>query len=131
MKNRTWNNTFLLGIPIIDRQHEKLFDIYDQLVEMSNLQEKYQNDEMREVLHKLEKFLKVHFQEEEDLLEKSDYPSMEEHKREHGLFIRKIEEFGLAFQADNPELLNSMLDFLKKWLVSHIMQTDFGYKEYL
>ena len=130
-KNRSWNSSYVLGIPEIDRQHEKIFDIYDQIVNMSDLQEKYHDDELKNILHELEDYLKIHFKSEEEILHKADYPNIEEHIKEHEHFIRKVDEFILGYQSNSPILLNSMLDFLKKWLVSHIMVTDYVYKDHL
>lgn len=130
-QNRSWDTAYLLGIPEIDRQHEKIFDIYDQIVNMSDLQEKYQDDEMKNILHELEDYLKIHFKSEEALLHKANYPNIEEHIIEHEMFIKKVDEFVLGYQANSPILLNNMLDFLKKWLVSHIMVTDYVYKDHL
>ena len=131
MDNKSWNSSYSIGIPIIDRQHEEIFDIYDQIVSISDLQKKYQDDEIKKVLYNLEDFLKVHFKIEEELLIKANYPHIEQHIQQHQYFIEKVDEFVLSFQSDNPFLLKIILDFLKKWLLSHIMHSDFVYKDYI
>lgn len=131
MKTRSWNNAYKLGIPMIDRQHEQLFNIYDKLVSMYDLEGRAYNEEIQSILHELEDYFKAHFKAEEELLKKSDYPDIEAHILEHESFIRRIDQFVLSYRSDNPSLGTNMLDFLKKWLVTHIMQTDLAYKEFV
>jgi len=129
MKNRSWNSSYAVGIRTIDRQRENLFNIYDQIVEMAESDEKYADQEMKNILHELELYLNNHFVAEEEILKSGGYPNIEQHIGEHQLFVRKVEEFVIAYQSDNPLIIQSILDFLKKWVVTHIMQTDSVYKQ--
>ncbi len=129
MEKRSWNNSYCIGVRLIDKQHERLFDIYDQIVAMDASDEKYQDEEMRSILHELERYLKENFESEEEYLKQGGFPNVEEHIIEHQLFMRKVDEFILSYKANNPYLLQNMLDFLRKWAVTHVMQTDSVYKK--
>jgi len=131
IKNRTWDTSYMLNIPIIDQQHEILFDIHDEIQELKKQGGNYNNGTMKSILQKLEDFLNTHFKTEEELMEKAHFPDLLHHKQEHKLFTNKISNFVFEYQYNNPFLLDNMLLFLKKWLVSHIMASDTEYKDYV
>lgn len=129
IRNRTWNESYMLHIPIIDQQHEVLFDIYDEILELKETGKNYRDGSMNDILQKLNTFLKTHFKTEEELMEKAHFPDLLEHQQEHKLFTNKIATFIFEYQYNNPFLLDNMVLFLKKWLVSHIMASDTAYKD--
>ena len=129
MKNRSWNSSYAVGIRLIDQQRENLFNIYDQISEMSKADGKYSDQEMKDILHDLESYIHNHFVSEEEILKSGGYDNIESHMEEHQFFVRKTEEFVIAYKSDNPLLIHRMLEFLKKWVVSHIMQTDSVYRK--
>lgn len=128
-KNKTWNESYMLNIPIIDKQHEVLFDIYDEIQYLKDTDQNYRDGSISDILKKLDTFIKTHFKTEEELMEKAHFPDLLEHKQEHKLFSNKIATFIFEYQYNNPFLLDNMLLFLKKWLVSHIMASDTAYKD--
>ncbi len=127
--NKTWNNAFLLDIPIIDKQHEKFFSIYDNLVKMLNNKVQTDDDKTKQVLIELKDYLKLHFQTEKQLMVQAGYPGVKQHLKQHEFFEKKTDEFILGYEYGNPLLLNNMVVFTKKWFLSHIMQVDAKFKE--
>ncbi len=61
-KTKSWSNSYLLDIPVIDEQHKKLFNIYDNVLNMINDKESYGETELKQVLNDLEDYLNIHFQ---------------------------------------------------------------------
>jgi len=47
-----------------------------------------------------------------------------DHRRAHGIFIRKTQVFLDKFEDDRETLLEDMIDFLRDWLVKHIGRAD-------
>ena len=82
-----WNDSYLLGIPMIDNQHKKFFVILDNLVTLNQKQEK---SEMHSLINELQNYVIYHFQTEEDLMVKSQSPNIELHVMEHELFRKKV-----------------------------------------
>lgn len=121
-----WNDSYLLGIPMIDNQHKKFFVILDNLVTLNQKQEK---SEMHSLINELQNYVIYHFQTEEDLMVKSQSPNIDLHVMEHELFRKKVEEFHHSYYNNNVELLNEMISFMRKWLLIHIGGTDTEYAD--
>ena len=121
-----WNDSYLLGIPMIDNQHKKFFAILDNLVTLNQKQEK---SEMHSLINELQNYVIYHFKTEEDLMVKSQSPNIDLHIMEHELFRKKVEEFHHSYYNNNAELLNEMISFMRKWLIIHISGTDAEYAD--
>ena len=121
-----WNDSYLLGIPMIDNQHKKFFVILDNLETLNQKQEK---SEMHSLINELQNYVIYHFKTEEDLMVKSQSPNIDLHIMEHELFRKKVEEFHRSYYNNNAELLNEMISFMRKWLLIHISGTDAEYAD--
>ena len=121
-----WNDSYLLGIPMIDNQHKKFFVILDNLETLNQKQEK---SEIHSLINELQNYVIYHFQTEEDLMVKSQSPNIDLHVMEHELFRKKVEEFHHSYYNNNAELLNEMISFMRKWLIIHISGTDAEYAD--
>ena len=121
-----WNDSYLLGIPMIDNQHKKFFVILDNLETLNQKQEK---SEMHSLINELQNYVIYHFKTEEDLMVKSHSPNIDLHVMEHELFRKKVEEFHHSYYNNNEELLNEMISFMRKWLIIHISGTDAEYAD--
>lgn len=126
---KTWHNDFLLHIEVIDNQHEKFFEIYDHTLNLINDNVNIDEEKIRNILFELSEYLKNHIRYEEELLRKSEFADIEQHINQHKYFIKRIEEFFFGLEYKNPQLLHNMLVFIKKWFLSHILETDAKYKE--
>ena len=121
-----WNDSYLLGIPMIDNQHKNFFVILDNLETLNQKQEK---SEMHSLINELQNYVIYHFKTEEDLMVKSQSPNIDLHVMEHELFRKKVEEFHRSYYNNNAELLNEMISFMRKWLLIHISGTDAEYAD--
>ena len=121
-----WNDSYLLGIPMIDNQHKNFFVILDNLETLNQKQEK---SEMHSLINELQNYVIYHFQTEEDLMVNSQSPNIDLHVMEHELFRKKVEEFHHSYYNNNEELLNEMISFMRKWLLIHISGTDAEYAD--
>ena len=121
-----WNDSYLLGIPMIDNQHKNFFVILDNLETLNQKQEK---SEMHSLINELQNYVIYHFKTEEDLMVKSQSPNIDLHIMEHELFRKKVEEFHHSYYNNNAELLNEMISFMRKWLIIHISGADAEYAD--
>lgn len=124
MKN--WDDKYLLDISIIDEQHRGFFMLLEH--ELWGIENPTQ-EHMIDLLDKLENYLRVHFIDEESLLEKSGYPDLRNHKLQHSYFIQKVNEMKLELTYKNLFLYEKLIDFMKKWFLAHILQYDKKYQE--
>lgn len=117
---------YLVGVELIDREHEELFHIVDranQLVKSMDASSGY--DRIIQILDELKAYTKEHFGDEEEYMESIRYEGLEAQKRAHEAFIDKLENIDLAEIENNPEeYLQKLLEFLLGWLINHILYTD-------
>jgi len=118
-----WSNKYILNIDEIDKQHKGFFELFDK--EIENVDEK----KLKYVIEKLESYIKYHFSYEEELLLKSGYKDIDNHKLEHKFFIQKVEEMKQDVIYKNNILSQKLLDFMKKWFLGHILYSDHKYKD--
>jgi len=125
----TWTPKMSVGIAKIDKQHQGLFDIMNQLHE--GMLQGRGKDVLGAAITNLSQYTKVHFSEEEALLRLHSYPKLPEHLKLHESFRQKLAELDNQFKAGTAALAVSTLDFLRDWLSKHIMVVDAQYKDFL
>lgn len=114
------------GIPQIDAEHEKLFEIgeraYQLLIDKFDM-DKY--DKIVGVIEELQGYTVYHFKHEEEYMESINYKRLFTQKMDHAGFIKKIYEVNLNKIDDNQdESIMGILTFLNEWLINHILQKD-------
>jgi len=122
-----WTPDLSLDHPLIDEQHQKLFDIVNLLIENADVNQEF----IKKTLADLKTYSELHFIEEEAILADRNYPGLEDHKFEHRFFIRRITSFCKEVVDENKELSEKMLEFLADWIKHHTFEEDQDYKKYL
>ena len=121
---------YSLGITKLDEQHKQLVALINALHQnIGSSDRKF----IEKILNTLVQYTQNHFSDEEKILEKTNYNSTEKHKAQHKTFVRRIKTFSQKFQddPDSSELIESILPFLRDWLMTHILVQDMDYKKYL
>jgi hemerythrin len=121
----SWANSYLLNIPDIDAQHKKFFEILGNASRYTDADE---YNELFLIIQELEKYLSEHFAFEEELMQKVGFKDIDNHIIQHQHFINKVKQLKLEFDYQNPQLYSKIIEFMKKWFVSHIIQSDTKYK---
>lgn len=121
-----WDSEMTLGIPSLDAQHRALIEQVNKLYDDIKLTP--QGPALRTQFWSLIQKLEEHFQTEENLFEQTAFPDREHHQAEHSRFRQ---EMGLVLRdcASKPEAEASteMLNYLVKWLSSHLIDEDKHY----
>jgi len=125
--SESWNNSYMLGIEMIDTQHMKFFLLFDKMQILYNNHDSY--SEISDVLNELEKYTHYHFNTEEALMRKAQTTDYDQHIAQHKVFIEKINDFKIAFNYQNSILLEQMITFMRKWFLMHISDIDRRYVE--
>jgi hemerythrin len=121
----SWKNSLSVGVVEIDDQHKKLVALINKLFDaMSQGKSK---EIMQAVLAELSNYVITHFATEEKLMKQFGYEDYENHKKEHKYFIDSLNEFKIKFSAGNVAISLELLNFLKDWLLKHIIGTDRKY----
>ena len=124
-----WNEQYSVGIKVVDEQHQRLFamiqDFYDQM------RQKQTQEGMADILKGLADYSLYHFNSEESLMTRHQYPNYPQHKNEHTKFIQKVEDFRLRFNSGQLVIPIEIAEFLKNWLSNHILKTDQQFAPFL
>lgn len=124
-----WSNELSVGIGSIDRQHQALVGYLNRLHE--GLAKGSANDDLKHVLAGLNAYATAHFLFEEMMFDGQKWPGSENHKKLHVNLSDKVADFTRRFNGGDPTVGPALLDFLKDWLLSHIVKQDKqGYAKY-
>ena len=119
-----WTTALSIGHEKIDQQHKELFRVFNVFIERCA-----QGDAKTTLvkLHdSLQKYIKVHFSDEEALMVQAAYPDYAHHKREHQGFQQRIEGIRKEIEGDGPTLFSLIATnkALIHWLTEHIQEKD-------
>ena len=117
-----WSEKLRFGIDEIDAQHKQLFDLAATFGG--------NGDQIRvmKTLALLADYIKVHFKEEEHLLERCGYPRLDEHKVLHAHFRKMLRELlQTAKQLTLDEIAIQVQYLINGWFYNHIMIADLDY----
>lgn len=124
-----FTDKYKVGIELIDNEHRRLFEIIadvDKLIHEELLHDKY--DEIMRLLGELKDYTEFHFEDEEALMERINYPQLDIQRRAHSAFIERLVGINLSELDDmddnQQEYLTELLSFLQNWLINHILKSD-------
>lgn len=117
-----WSDSLLIGVEAIDSQHRSLFEKLKDIERATAAGDGHRIAE--DIIAFMDTYVAEHFEMEEALMERVGYPDLEEHRRQHQLFIDKSIEFELDKHIGDVSLPKSMLTFFSEWLVEHVSVVD-------
>lgn len=124
-----WTDALEMGIETIDNQHRWLVDATNRLYcEITRAEP--DRAVLGEILEGLVDYTMNHFVLEEELFQRFGYPETVAHKAEHDAFTATA--MNLLMQFESGESVGPpVLDFLKEWLLHHILKVDRAYVPFL
>ena len=132
----TFTAKYKTGIELIDSEHRRLFEIIkeaNELIHAEFLHDKY--DEILRILNELRNYTETHFNDEEEFMEKINYPELEAQRKAHSAFIEKLVNINFAEfdEIDNNQqnYLLELINYLLNWLSNHILGSDLKIGEYV
>jgi hemerythrin len=117
-----WKEHYQLGEQKIDREHEELVTLLNELHEA--LQAGKPRASLGILLRELTRAVDKHFRTEEKLMRRSGYPGLDAHRRQHKSFARKLHGFQEQFQGGHAGLREPLLLEVKDWLRDHLLLSD-------
>jgi hemerythrin len=123
----TWRSQMSVDGGIIDHDHQVLIGIINEFIE--GAAGTLTHAQLDAVLLKLGSYAATHFHREETLQLAIRYPYGEAHKREHETLVRDLGERRLRLagadgRVDLAPVQRDIADFLRHWLVDHIIGSD-------
>jgi hemerythrin len=127
----SWNNNLLTGVDLIDKQHKELFHRFDSLLAACN--QGKGKDEVMRLLQFLDDYIREHFDAEEQLQLKHNYPQYGEHKAQHITFVADVDRLKKQFVSEGATLplVIQTNQALVAWLIQHISNVDVAFARYL
>ena len=119
-----WQAELETGIDVIDQQHQRIVALINQLAEATG------RDDQAAVLEELVDYTLSHFAFEEELLEESGYTFGPAHKRVHDMFVRRVGEYRMRFEA-GEDIAAELKGMLARWLFNHIRGDDKSYSKHV
>lgn len=123
-----WLSDHMLGIPSMDHQHERLFDLTGVVLE--NLKGGRRGD-LLDSLDALIEATRQHFQDEEVLLERAGYGDVERHAALHASLLEEIIGLRQRCAGGRPVDAGSFHRFFRDWLTKHVTVDDAAYVPHL
>lgn len=128
-----WKDAYKTNIEEIDKQHQKIFEIGNKLYDTVKAGDHVdQYDEIMNIIEELRNYTRYHFDYEEEMLEKHGYENLETQKKQHEIYIKKIE--GLKEEEvdeDQKGTKMGLLTMVSDWIALHILNEDFRYREFI
>ncbi len=123
-----WTDALSVGVREMDDQHKKLIGMINRLIAEQHMLT--EPETIAELLTEMTDYAREHFRAEEYLMAEYGYDSIKVQEIEHQAFIDKTFEFMSATDMGPNILSKALLDYLKSWLVGHILRVDMRYKEF-
>lgn len=118
-----WKNIYKIGEENIDKQHKELFNIANEALSCRSTDNKKQV--IKETLVKLYKYVQIHFQDEEAIMEKIKFKDIDEHKASHEKIIENLTNLVKNSNKLSINELESVLsDFIYQGIIEHILKDD-------
>jgi len=125
-----WNDSYKVGHKIVDFDHMTLVNITNEL--FIRVDRGFSDEEIAQTISLLIDYVERHFEREEDLFRNSDYPDVDKHLAMHDDIKKTVKDIATIYKTKPDAInINEVLEFLKKWLLNHIMKADQGYIQYL
>lgn len=124
-----WNDSLSVGIASIDKEHQKLIQMINDLNDA--MKQGKANDVVGKQLDALVQYTVLHFANEERLFARHGFPESDAHKREHEALKDEVSKFVADFKAGKAGLSIQLFMFLKDWLQKHIKGSDMKYAPFL
>lgn len=119
---------FGTSVPVCDDQHQKLFDLLNELHELAAAGDRAA---VGGKLDGLIDYVVMHFQTEERMMQEKNYPNFAAHKAEHDKLIATCADLQKKFHTGEAEVTQDTTAFVKDWLCDHIPKVDKAYGPYL
>ena len=116
-----WSNDYCLGHEIIDAEHEKLFEMANQIFHIKDPTGDV--DTIKLLLHELYDYMQTHFRHEEEYMKEISFPKRKDHIEKHEAIIQEMNQ-ALKTSRNMEQPKTKLNDLMVKWVLTHIIEED-------
>jgi hemerythrin len=116
---------YRVGIPQVDREHQRLFDIIAEVDRALDAADRESVAEaLRHAIGDLIDYTRSHFTSEEALMASAGYPALAAHRELHSELLRRVSEMRMRVELGDEAAILDLSRFLAAWLTEHIQSAD-------
>jgi methyl-accepting chemotaxis protein len=124
-----WSPRLSVAIAEFDEDHKKLIELLNALWDAN--EQRRGHSVLDRIFAELAEYTVTHFKREEALFARWTYPGADHHVESHRKLIATLSEIQQRFRgASSDAVADDAFDFLRDWLVRHIMGEDVLYANY-
>lgn len=123
-----WDESFSVHHEELDKQHQKLIRLYNELHESllhGTIEEA--TTQKKQTLASLIEYIDYHFSSEEQYLQEIHYPDLENHCQIHNRFSNKVTSIQEDIANGDMVFTSSIIKLLRNWIIDHILKQDKAY----
>ena len=125
-----WSEKLSVGVKQFDDEHKRLVGMVNDLFD--GVQAGRGKDMLGPILDGLISYTKTHFANEERYMQTHAFPAFAAHKAEHDALAKQVLDVQAKFKGGATSALSmEVMNFLKNWLIKHILGTDKSYGPFL
>ncbi len=125
-----WSPDMSVGVAVFDQDHQHLIDLVNTIYD--GLRQGQGKEALGRILDELIEYTVQHFGREEAAFKRSGYPAYWPHKEQHEKLKKEVVRLRKQYQDNfSAKLGMEVIQFLKNWLLTHIMETDKRYGHHL
>lgn len=126
-----WTSSLESGNETMDSQHKELFEHINSFFE--GVEKEISHEMTVRTLNFLVKYVRFHFNTEEELMKQTGYAELAEHRCAHRELVTELMDcYKKLISNGNTEMVAQQLStLLQEWFVSHIMGHDLRLATYL
>lgn len=115
----------LIGVDQIDNEHRRLFELVNEVANLL-IKNDINRSDVNAVLMELDEYAVLHFKHEEEYMQEINDPELPKQKEQHQKFVAKVREIiqGDLESKNDKETLTNVVEYVARWLFSHILSSD-------
>ncbi|GAB6057612.1 diguanylate cyclase [Desulfonatronum parangueonense] len=123
-----WTESFLVGISMVDDQHQKLVDLINDVGEVALKNEQFDPERLKAACKAMLDYTRIHFRDEEAMIQSVGLAPayIRYHQGLHKTFVDEAALLEDRAGVFSPEETEQMLGYLVDWLAYHILGVDQG-----
>lgn len=124
-----WVDSCSVKVARFDDDHKQIFSI------ISGLDNAMRSGKgalaVQQIVAELANHAKYHFSAEEEVMEKTKYPEMASHRREHQEMLSQVDQLQQEIASGKFVSSVTVAEFIDKRMIAHMRETDQKYSEHL
>lgn len=123
-----WKEKYMLGVPLIDEQHQELFRRVTDFVETVRkpIPWEQKTEQVNRTLDFMKDYVVTHFHDEENLQRELGYPELLSHRKLHQEMVAYVVSVSRQYEesGNQEQLMQQFAGRLLAWLINHVASED-------